>query len=48
MKKIIKGILLLLVIAVIALLAYVKLALPNVGEIEYLSVKHSTSPLRTR
>ena len=45
MKKIIKGILLLLVIAVIALLAYVKLALPNVGETEYLSIKHSASRL---
>ena len=45
MKKIIKGILLVLVIAVIAILLYVKLALPNVGEMEYLSVKPTASRL---
>ncbi|MDR6843654.1 cytochrome c [Flavobacterium granuli] len=45
MKKIIKGILLLLVIMVIAILSYVKLALPNVGEIEYLSIKPTASRL---
>ncbi|HKO77796.1 MAG TPA: cytochrome c [Flavobacterium sp.] len=45
MKRIIKGILLLLVIAVMAILLYVKLALPNVGEIEYLSIKPTASRL---
>jgi mono/diheme cytochrome c family protein len=45
MKKIIKGIFLLLVITVITALLYVKLALPNVGEMEYLSVKPTASRL---
>jgi mono/diheme cytochrome c family protein len=45
MKKIIKGILLFLVITVIAVLLYVKLALPNVGEMEYLSVKPTAARL---
>jgi cytochrome c2 len=45
MKKIIKGVLLFLVIGIISLLLYVKLALPNVGKFEYLSVKPTTSKL---
>lgn len=45
MKKIIKGVLLLLVIGVIGILLYVKLALPNVGKMEYLSVKPTSSRL---
>ena len=45
MKKIFKGILLLLVITVITILLYVKLALPNVGEIEYLTIKATASRL---
>ncbi|HEU4791542.1 MAG TPA: cytochrome c [Flavobacterium sp.] len=45
MKKIIKGILLLLVIVVMTILLYVKLALPNVGKIEYLSIKPTASRL---
>lgn len=45
MRKIIKGILLLIVIAVMAVLLYVKLALPNVGEPEYLNVKSTKSRL---
>jgi mono/diheme cytochrome c family protein len=45
MKKIIKGILLLLVIVVITILLYIKLALPNVGKSEYLSVKPTASRL---
>ncbi|WP_281635734.1 c-type cytochrome [Flavobacterium marginilacus] len=45
MKKIIKRFLLLFVIAVAAVLFYVKLALPNVGEMEYLSIKPTASRL---
>jgi mono/diheme cytochrome c family protein len=45
MKKVVKGILLFLVITVIAVLLYVKLALPNVGEMEYLSVKPTAARL---
>ena len=45
MKKIIKGILLLLVIGIIAFLLFVKFALPNVGELEYLSIKPTESRL---
>ena len=45
MKKIIKGILLLVVIVVVTILLYVKVALPNVGKIEYLSVKPTASRL---
>jgi mono/diheme cytochrome c family protein len=45
MKKVIKGILLFLVIVVIAVLLYVKLALPNVGEMEYLNIKSTVSKL---
>ena len=45
MKKIIKWVLVLLIIAVTAILLYVKLALPNVGEMEYLSVKPTASRL---
>ncbi|REH01980.1 c-type cytochrome [Flavobacterium aquicola] len=45
MKKIIKGILLFLVVTVTAVLLYVKLALPNVGETEYLTIKSSASRL---
>ena len=45
MKKIIKGILLVLVIGIIALLLYVKLDLPNVGELEYFTIKPSESKL---
>lgn len=39
MKKIIKGVLLFLFVGVVSLLVYVKFALPNVGEPEYLYVK---------
>src|SRR6187431_2121359 len=45
MKKIIKGALLLLVIAVISGLLYVKLALPDVGKLEYLNIKVTASRL---
>lgn len=45
MKKIIKGALLLLVIAVISVLLYVKLALPDVGKLEYLNIKVTASRL---
>jgi len=45
MKKIIKGVLLLLVIGIVSVLLYVKLALPNVGKMEYLSVKPTVSRL---
>nr|WP_315149988.1 c-type cytochrome [uncultured Flavobacterium sp.] len=45
MRKVIKGILLFLVIAVIAVLLYVKLALPNVGEMEYLTIKPTADRL---
>src|SRR6478752_5224496 len=43
--SVIKGILFLIAIMVIAVLSYVKLALPNVGEPEYLSIKPSVSRL---
>ena len=45
MKKIIKVVLLLFVIGIVSLLLYVKLALPNVGKMEYLSVKPTVSRL---
>ena len=45
MKKITKGILLLFVVGVVAVLLYVKFALPNVGELEYLSVKPTAARL---
>lgn len=45
MKKIIKRVLLLLVLSVMAILLYVKFALPNVGKIEYLNVKPTASRL---
>ncbi|WP_264565090.1 cytochrome c [Flavobacterium sp. N3904] len=45
MKKIVKGVLLFLVIGIVVLLLYVKLALPNVGKMEYLSIKPTVSKL---
>ncbi|PKB15604.1 c-type cytochrome [Flavobacterium sp. 5] len=45
MKRIIKRILLVLVIGLVAFLLYVKFALPNVGELEYLKVESTTSRL---
>jgi len=45
MKKIIKRILLLLVVGIVGLLLYVKFALPNVGELEYLTIKPTISKL---
>jgi cytochrome c2 len=45
MKKIIKGVLLFIAISIVVLLLYVKLALPNVGDLEYLSIKPTTSKL---
>jgi len=45
MKKVVKGILLFLIIAMIAVLLYIKIALPNVGEMEYLSIKPTASLL---
>lgn len=45
MKKIIKKVLLLLIIGIIGLVLYVKFALPNVGEMEYLKIQPTTSKL---
>jgi mono/diheme cytochrome c family protein len=45
MKKIIKVILISLAIMMVTILLYVKLALPNVGKIEYLSIKPTASRL---
>lgn len=45
MKKIVKWILLLFLVALISILSYVKLALPDVGEIEYLTIKPTASRL---
>jgi len=45
MRKIIKAVVLLFVIVVTSLLLYVKLALPNVGEMEYLKIKPTASKL---
>lgn len=45
MKKITKRVLLFLFISIIIILLYIKLALPNVGKLEYLSIKPTTSKL---
>jgi cytochrome c553 len=45
MKKIVKWIFLLLILLIVSGLTYVKLALPNVGEMEYLHVKPTASKL---
>lgn len=45
MKKIIKWVLLSFVILVMIVLLYVKLALPNVGDLEYFSVKPTASKI---
>jgi cytochrome c2 len=45
MKRIIKGFLLLLVVGIVVLLLYVKLALPNVVELEYFTIKPTASRL---
>jgi len=45
MKKVIKWFLSLVVIFVVTVLLYVKLALPNVGKMEYLSVRPTASKL---
>jgi len=45
MKKVVKWFLLLVVILVVTVLLYVKLALPNVGKMEYLSVRPTASKL---
>lgn len=45
MKKIIKGVALLFVVGIVSILLYVKFALPNVGKIEYLSIKPTASRL---
>lgn len=48
MKKVVKWFLSLVVIFVVTVLLYVKLALPNVGKMEYLSVRPTASKLERR